>query len=237
MIGELLEFAIDTDSIGSSVDFYRKLGFSEAPVAELLDGPYSAVCIPGLHIGLRRTNFSDPVPTFVRPDLKNYLRGLKHAKVNLEFATLDDHSFHRAGFQDPNGQLVELLEARTYPPVSLESSSISIAGRFIEYSMPARSIDDSVIFWSKLGVTPVEEGTEPAPWAKVAGRGLRLGLYSGRRFAPGLSFACKNLAARIAFLEAKGCIIDNGAPFGKVDAAATLQAPDRQVIYLFETDV
>lgn len=236
MIGDLLEYAIDADSIATVMEFYRSLGFREARVGDIVNEPYSALCAGGTCIGLRRTGFAGPVPTFVRPDLKDYLRGLRKQKISLEFARLDDDQFHRAGFQDPNGQRIELFEARTYAPLADEGdTAISVAGEFLEFSLPTHVLEESLEFWEKLGITRVGEGASPAPWARIRGHGLTMGLYTGTRFAPGLCFECTNLGARAAFLDAMGFNVRRGAPFGEMHRdSLTLEAPDKQLIYMLE---
>lgn len=234
MLGDLVEFTIRSKAIVPAVDFYRKLGFIEIGLGDTSDEPAVAMSLPGVTIGLTENSPADPVLTFVRPDLKNYLRGVRRQKIELEFAELDDHQFHKAGFRDPNGQLVVLLEARSYSP-AVEDAALSIVGDFIEYSLPTRSINESSAFWSSLGVNVVSEGDRPSPWARVSGHGLTLGLYSGTRFDPGLTFRCSELSTRAAFLEAQGCRLNRGAPFGAADSESiVLDAPDGRSIYLFE---
>jgi catechol 2,3-dioxygenase-like lactoylglutathione lyase family enzyme len=226
MLGDLLEFSIAADPLGPAVDFYRTLGFREAPVGNIVPDAYVPLALDRVTVGLRVTGPPDPVPAFVRPDLKSYLRGLKHSDVALEFAETADDQFHRAGFRDPNGLLVVLLEARTCAALPPDPATVSPLGEFLEYSMPTHSIDETVSFWEKLGVRRIHGGEAPQPWCRIEGHGLTLGVYAGRRFRPGLCFSCDNAEARFAYLEAKGFRLSRHEPFGLPGrAVATLEAP------------
>lgn len=232
MLGELLEFSIATDPLDSAVAFYRTLGFREAPVGNIVGDAYIPMSLETVTIGLRLEGSRDPVPTFVRPSLKEHLRGFKHLDIALEFSELADDQFHRAGFRDPNGLLLVLLEARTTSPLPLDVSIVSPLGEFLEYSAPTHSLDDSGRFWDKLGVHEVAGGDSPQPWRRIQGHGLTLGLYAGRRFQPGLTFACDNAAARIAYLEAKGCHLQRPGPFGLPEHEVVALETPAQPIYL-----
>jgi hypothetical protein len=171
-----------------------------------------------------------PAPTFVRPDLKAHLRGFKRIDVPLEFADTADDQFHRAGFRDPNGLLIILLEARTCFTLPPDPTMISTLGEFLEYSVPTHSIDATVSFWERLGVRRIEGGDSPQPWCRLEGHGFTLGVYAGRRFRPGPCFSCDNASARFAYLEAKGFRLSRHEPFGLPErAVATLEAPSHPI--------
>ena len=230
MLGDLLEFSVATDPLGPAVDFYRTLGFREAPVGNNVPDAYVPLSLDRLTVGLRTTGHCDPVPAFVRPELKSHLRGFKHSDIPLEFTETADDQFHRAGFRDPNGLLIVLLEARTCFAVPPDPATVSPLGAFLEYSMPTHSIDETASFWEKLGVRRVDAGEAPQPWCRIEGHGLTLGVYAGRRFRPGLCFSCDNAEARLAYLEAKGFRLSRQEPFGLPEhAVATLEGPGHPV--------
>ncbi len=103
MLGQLLEFSITASPVASALEFYRSLGFRELPVGDILSGPYAALWDGAITLGLQEREFDSPTPTFVRPDLKNYLRAFRRLGIELQFAELADDRFHEAGFLDPNG--------------------------------------------------------------------------------------------------------------------------------------
>lgn len=226
MLGELLEFSVTADPLGSTVDFYRSLGFREVAVGNIVEEAYVPVALDKVTVGLRTTGHDAPVPAFVRPDLKHHLRGFKHLDLALEFTETADHQFHRAGFRDPNDLLVVLLEARTCSPPVHDAVIVSPLGEFLEYSLPTHSLAATTEFWDRLGVHRVAGGETPQPWCRVHGHGLTLGFYADCRFKPGLSFACDNAAARIAYLEAKGFRVSRSPPFGLPErSVVTLETP------------
>lgn len=233
MIGELLEFTLACGSLPRTAEFYRSLGFLEAHTGAIVTEPYVALGNGEVGIGLYQRDYDAPALTFVRPNLKEHLRALRRHHIELEFAELEDDQFHRAGFRDPNGQLVILSEARTRSPLTDDPNAISIVGKFVEYSLPTHSVEVSASFWRRLGLGVSAEGGEPAPWIRLRGHGLTMGLHEGSRFLPGLCFECQDLEARIAYLEAKNCSIRRGVPFGyRGTAGAMISAPDNQAVYL-----
>ena len=209
----------------------------ETEVGDIVTEPYVALSNGEVAIGLRDTDAAAPVPTFVRPNLKDHLRALRHRRIGLDFAELADDQFHRAGFRDPNGQLIVLCEARTCSALGDDHVAVSVVGRFLEFSLPTHSVAESARFWDAFGLTCRNEGLEPAPWLHIRGRGLALGLYEGSRFTPGLTFECVDIEARVAYLEAKGCTVTRGVPFGSTaSSGTTLTAPGEQRIYLLSTN-
>ena len=231
MLGELLEFSVAAEALGPAVEFYRKLGFREAATGSIVQEPYVPLSLAAITIGLRgAAGHEDPVPSFVRPNLKDHLRAFKHLDLVLEFAETADDQFHRAGFKDPNGLLVVLLEARTCAPTTPDSRIVSPLGEFLEYSLPTHSIAESTRFWDKLGLRRIAGGETPQPWCRVQGRGLTLGFYAGYRFRPGLSFVCDNAAARLAYLEVNGCRVARNPSFAlPAREIVTLSAPTHPI--------
>jgi catechol 2,3-dioxygenase-like lactoylglutathione lyase family enzyme len=235
MLGRLLEYRVSSPLVAGLVNFYRDLGFTEIALDGSVTGPAAAVALPGLTIGLEDGAGAEPIPIFVRPDLEAHLRALRRRKIELDFAELEVDQFHRAGFRDPGGQAIVLVEAGTYSPAEFAGGSVSLIGEFLEFSVPTHSLNDSVEFWESLGLALISSGSEPSPWARLRGNGLTLGLHADVRFRPGLSFSCKQFDARVAFLDARGHKLVESAPFGDTRfGSAVLESPDRQAIYLFE---
>jgi hypothetical protein len=137
-------------------------------------------------------------------------------------------------FEDPNGQAVALLEARTFAPGEWNSQNVSACGRFLEYSVATHSIAESRAFWEQLGFAPLAAGESPHAWVRLRGHGLVLGLHEAR-FQPGLCFRSAQLEARLEYLRAKGHGVRPGGPHSeRIREAAMLSAPDGSAIYLVE---
>ena len=87
MLGRFLEYSIPTPDIRASLDFYGKLGFSQAQVGETWAHPYAVVTDGRLHLGLHQLATAVPALTFVKPDLLRATRCARRAAVwYFEFA-------------------------------------------------------------------------------------------------------------------------------------------------------
>jgi catechol 2,3-dioxygenase-like lactoylglutathione lyase family enzyme len=235
MLGQLLEFSVNAKPDVATLELYRCLGFQSLQVSDVPAAPYAALWDGAITLGLQDAKFDAPVPTFVRPNLRMYLRGLRHLGVEFAYARLADDEFNQAAFRDPNGQLVVLLEARTFSPAPRERASVSACGEFLEWSVATHSLEESEAFWSALGVQRIAAGDTPEPWVRLAGRGLVVGFHSSTGLAPGLTFRSPDLDARLEYLRAKGVTVQRGAPVAERDSkAATLLLPEKTPIYLID---
>lgn len=235
MLGTFLEIGIETDDIASAFEEFRALGFSAVPVGDIRSGAYAVVSDGTVCVGLHERALEGPSLTFVRPDVKTYVRALRRLDVELEFAKLGDQEFHEIGFRDPNGQLVTLVEARTFSPPIGAAPAPSLCGQFLEFSLATSSLDQSRAFWEALGFAAQAEGAEPRPWLRLAGPGISLGLYESALFQPGASFTAGQLGARMEYLRAKGHNARPGAPMAVTERhSATLTTAATLPIYLLE---
>lgn len=234
MLGQFLEFSLAADSLADAFEFYCALGFQPVTVGDQLEDPYVALHDGGVAIGLHARAQSGPRLTFVRPQLRDYVRGLRRIGVELEHAALADDEFNHVVFSDPNGQQVALLEARTFTPGEWNRQNVRACGEFLEYSVPTHSIERSRAFWETLGLAPVATGPAPHPWLRLAGRGLVLGLHEAG-FKPGLSFQAVELDARLEYLRARRVDARAGSPIAEHGReSATLPCPGGGSIYLVE---
>jgi catechol 2,3-dioxygenase-like lactoylglutathione lyase family enzyme len=235
MVGQFLELSIAAQPLAASFEFYRALGFTSLPVSDSLPDPYIVLFDGAVAIGLHEREQDGALLTFVRPGLRDYVRGLRRLGIDLAYAHLADNEFNRVGFTDPTGQPVALLEARTFPPGDWNRQNVAACGDFLEYSLPTESLPKSREFWRSLGFELASSGTAPHPWERLVGHGLTLGLHE-THFRPGLSFRSPHLDARLAYLGAKGIAARAGSPIAdREQASATLTAPEGTVIYLFES--
>jgi len=234
MLGQLLEFSLTARPIAASFEFYRSLGFRAIPVNDLLSEPYAAFFDGAIAIGIHERDAESPTLTFVRPQLKDYVRPIRKLGIDFAHSHLADDEFHRLGFVDPNGQAIALIEARTFPPGEWDPHNVSACGEFLEFSLATDSLSASRAFWEAFGFTSVASGDAPHAWARLFGHGLALGLHEAR-FRPGLTFRSHHVAARIEYLKAKGLELKVGAPQSvTAQRAATLFAPEGTAFYLLE---
>lgn len=235
MLGQFLEYSVTARPLAASFDFYRALGFASIPVGDTLSYPYLVLYDGAVAIGLHDGAEAAARLTFVRPGLRAYVRPLRRLDVEIDFQHVADNEFNTAGFTDPGGQSVALIEARTFPPGDWDAHNVTACGEFFELTLPAQSLEKSARFWQTLGLAPVAAGEAPHRWQRLTGRGLTIGLHEAH-CQPGLSFRCTDLAARIEYLRAKALAIKTGNPLAdRSQAAATLRAPEGTVLYLFES--
>jgi hypothetical protein len=235
MLGQFLEYSVSARPMAASFEFYRSLGFASVPVGDTLPDPYLVLFDGRVAVGLHDREQAGARLTFVRPGLRDYVRALRRAGVQLAYQHLADSEFHSLGFRDPSGQEIALIEARTFPPGYWDPQNVAACGTFFELTLPAESLDVSTRFWQTLGFGPLAAGEEPHRWQRLGGHGIDIGLHQ-THCAPGLSFRCPDVAARSEYLRAKGAKIHAGTPVAdRAQASATLTAPEGTVFYLFES--
>ena len=234
MLGQFLEYSVAARPLAASFEFFESLGFASIPVSDTLPDPY-LVCFDGaIAVGLHDRPQPGPRLTFVRPGLRHYVRPLRRLGVELTHENLRDNEFNSLGFNDPGGQEAMLIEARTFPPGDWDVRSVAICGELFEVTLPAEDLDASSRFWRAFGLTTVASGEVPHRWERLVGHGVTLGLHE-THCAPGLSFRCEDLPARLDYLRAKGLPARAGTPIAdRAQASATLKSPDGSHLYLFE---
>ena len=234
MIGRFLEISIEAPDILASIEFYRGLGMLPATTGEIWSHRYGVLSDGNLVVGLHDYSFASPSLTYVRPELRQHLGKLEKHAGSLSFAKIADDEFHEAGFTDPDGHMVAVLEARTFSPLEIDRSDITILGHFSEYGLPVTNLDRSIAFWENLGFVMIERNDGPLPYASLTGDFLNLGLYVHPEMrTPALVFRETDMAVRIEYLRAQGYKVLPGTPVSMDQTTgATLQAPEGTWIYL-----
>jgi hypothetical protein len=234
MLGQFLEYSVAAQPLAASFEFFRALGFTSVPVGDTLPHPYIVFFDGAVTIGLHDRPQAAPQLTFVRPGLRDYARPLRRFGIELTDEHLRDNEFNSVSFNDPGGQEIVLIEARTFPPGEWDAHNVAACGEFFELSLPASELTTSSRFWQTLGFALVASGDAPHRWQRLVGRGVTLGLHE-THCVPGLSFRCHGLHARLEYLRAKGLVARAGTPIAdRAQASATIVAPDGTQLYLFE---
>jgi len=199
-LGDFLEFSVSTPDIRESVDFWSRLGFAQAVTGDTWSHRYAVFTDGSLYLGLHEYEFESPAFTFVRPGLAAHLPALEASGLNPVFAKTGDDQFNEAGFRDPAGHMLALLEARTFsephdlPPVPL-------TGGFAHFAVGIRDLAGCLDFWTDLGFAASEIDGQ----GDVAGNGLTLSLETasaGR--PPRLVFAADSAARERILAEGLG---------------------------------
>ena len=205
MLGDFLEFSLATGDMLESLEFYRKLGFVEAPARDAWRHPYTVVTDGRVYIGLHKREAASPALTFALPELRKQLPNLESLGIEFEFCNIELHRFNEVGFLDPDGGLVALLEARTYSPVHSETQTL--CGYFLEYRLPVRDQDATLKFWDSLGLMADKDETGQA---RVSWGGINIVLEPRvARRRPALVFANSDLDVAASLCEMRGLEMQN----------------------------
>ena len=194
MLGQFLEFSLPTPDIQASLEFYLKLGFTEATVGETWTHPYAVVTDGRICLGLHQHAEMAATLTFVKPGLLQHTRVLESLGVEFEYRRLGNDVFNEIGWSDPSGQMIRLIEARTFSPAKRPSSQRSRCGYFLEVALPSPELDAAKTYWEKFGFVGMDELDDVLPHISCTSDFIDLGLY-GRQSLQGfaLRFETENL--------------------------------------------
>jgi catechol 2,3-dioxygenase-like lactoylglutathione lyase family enzyme len=177
VLGRFLEFSVATPDVQASLDFYTKLGFSQAQVGEAWPHPYAVVTDGRICFGLHQQALPAPSITYVKPQLLKHLQALEQLGVEFEFRHLGNDVFNEVGWFDPSGQLIRLIEARTFSPSKRLGTETSRCGYFSEIALPTPNIELSKAYWERFGFVAIDETDGRLPHVSCTSDYIDLGLY------------------------------------------------------------
>lgn len=175
--GRFLEVSVPTADILRSLAFYRALGFTELATGDIRSWHYAVVTDGSIALGLHSAGVEEPALAFVRPNLARQVRALEAAGHEFEFQRLGAEQFHEAGLRSPDGQLIVMLEARTFSPGGPDEAAATVIGRCVEVGLGCGDVDTTRSFFEAAGFLPADE--EQAGIIRLDAPGLRLGLRAG----------------------------------------------------------
>jgi catechol 2,3-dioxygenase-like lactoylglutathione lyase family enzyme len=240
VLGRFLEYSIPTADIRASLDFYVKLGFSEAEVGETWPHPYAVVTDGRIHLGLHRLEDAAPTLTFVKPQLLRHLAALETLGVRFEVRRLGNDVFNELGWLDPSGHQVRLVEARTFSPTKRTATATSLCGYFSEIALPSSHLEDDKQFWEKLGFVGMDELEAALPHVSCTSDSIDVGLYESAHLPrPTLVFDAGDLQGALRRLADAGVSPSAGVPRPlRQGSAAMLTAPEgTQILLLPESAI
>ena len=227
MLGRFLEISVRSADIPESLAFYESLGFAQASVGDTWNHPYAVITDGRLHLGLHAREFESPSLTWVRPDLASYAGELQALGVEFTVERLGEDALHEVGFLDPSGQMITLLEARTFSPPSIAPTYVSRIGYFEEFGLPTADLERATAFWDALGFVAFDPVRMPFTKVVAAGRDLNVGLYDVDFRNPVLTFSDAAMPERIAALREQGHRFVERLPRGMNPREnALLEAPE-----------
>jgi catechol 2,3-dioxygenase-like lactoylglutathione lyase family enzyme len=236
VLGRFLEFSLATPDIQASLDFYTRLGFSQAAVGEAWFHPYAVVTDGRICLGLHQEPMAAPSVTFVRPGLLKYLGTLEGLGMEFEFRRLGNDVFNEVGWFDPSGQLVRLIEARTFSPSKRDGNDTSRCGYFLEIALPTPNLEAAKAYWEQFGFVGIDETQDRLPHVSCTSDYIDLGLYNPAHLRRStLRFEVDDVGGTLARLADIGI-----SPTGEIPGplrqipAAVLTAPEGTPILLTE---
>lgn len=239
MLGRFHELSVPTQDILASVEFYERLGFTQAQARDVWPHPYAVVTDGRIVIGLHQSPARALSLTFVQPDVARRCADLERSGLRLAYRRTGAEVFHEAGFNDPSGGLIALLEARTYSPAGRRPESTSRCGYFAALGLPAANFDAARRFWEPLGFVAGEELEEPYPHLPLTSDHLSIAFHRPRTLAgPALIFAEEDMAIRISHLREDGVEPSGDLPAGLDPAAnALIEAPEGTLLLLLAAEI
>lgn len=236
MLGQFLEISITTPDIRSSVEFYEALGFSHCSTADVWPHPYGVLTDGRLVLGLHQYRFPSPSVTYVRPDIARHASEFVRHGIELAFSKTGDDSFNEIGFRDPSGQMITILEARTFSASERRTHESSLCGWFAEFSIPAADFTATAQFWERLGFVAMDESDTGYVHVPLVSDGLNVTLHRPRVLdRPMLVFRDPHMRQRIARLRDLQFVGSDELPHGLDSVAnAMLESPEGTPLLLLE---
>ena len=239
LLGHFHEISLSTRDIRASVEFYEALGFSHCRTADTWPHPYGVLTDGRVFLGLHQYRFESPSVTTVRPGIAAAVHEFTALGIELAFAKTGDDSFNEIGFRDPAGQMITVLEARTYFPTERAPQEQSLCGWFEAFSLPATDFDATAAFWERLGYVALEPAEHPWLHQPLAGNALPLALHRPRTLErPTLVFSAEHIPTRITQFRDLGLDVDTaGLPRGLTpETAVLLEAPEGTPVLVVAAD-
>ena len=233
-LGQFHELSVPTRDIRASIEFYERLGFSQADTGDTWSHPYGVVTDGRIVLGLHESATRPAALTFVHQGVVEQASLLAQRGTHIEYTRSGTEIFNEVGLRDPAGQDIVILEARTYSPVRRTSRETSACGYFMHYSMPATDLTAVREFWERLGFVATDEATVPYPHQPLTSDHLDLAFHAPRLLnAPALVFVDEDMSSRIARLAELGVSVARAPPRGlDAHSSALLEAPEGTLLLL-----
>lgn len=225
--GRFHEVSLATGDIRASVEFYERLGFSQAATTDTYAHPYGVLTDGTIYLGLHQRRAASPTLTFVRPGVAASLAEFAALGIALTVRRTGEEVFNEIGFEGPHGESVRVIEARTYSPAVRSLAEVSLCGDFAQLSLPATDFEAARSFWEPLGFVASEEVEAPYVHLPLTSDALELAFHRPRTFeAPLLVFRASDMPERIGRLRELG-VPEEALPRGIArDTNALLLSPE-----------
>jgi catechol 2,3-dioxygenase-like lactoylglutathione lyase family enzyme len=238
LLGTFHEISVAVPDVRAAVEFYERLGFTQASTTDAFTHPYGVLTDGRLFIGLHQRPGPSPILTFVRPGIAASLGAFAAAGIQLTSCHVGEEVFNQIAFADPSGQTVAVLEARTYSPVARAVTEASLCGDFAEVSLPAGDFAAAREFWEPLGFVAADEAQSPYPHLQLISDRLDLTFHQpGFSARPLLVFRDAGMRARIERLRELGLAVGTAPAHAAGNAVSgLLHGPDGTALLLLEEE-
>jgi len=236
LAGTFHEFGVAVSDVRSAVEYYERLGFSQATTTDTFTHPYGVLTDARLFIGLHQRAAPSPTLTFVRPGIAGSVAAFAAAGIPLTRCNTGEEIFNEIAFRDPFGHEVAVLEARTYSPVDRDATELSVCGDFAEVSLPAGDFSVAQAFWEPLGFVATEAAQAPYPHLTLTSDHLDLAFHPPQLCArPMLVFRAADMSSRLERVRELGVDVRPAPPQVHAGAgSALLEAPGGTPLLLLE---
>jgi hypothetical protein len=233
MLGRFHELSVPTTDIRASVEFYERLGFTQVETGDVWSHPYGVLTDGRIVLGLHQHPSRPASITFVHADVAGHGAELERRGVRLAFSRAGSDVFNEIGLTDPAGNLIVVLEARTYsPPPPRESGSL--CGYFMQLSLPASDFGAASRFWEPLGFVATDESDVPYVHVPLTSDHLNIAFHRPRTLdRQALVFLDEEMGNRIGRLRELGIAPAEELPRGLDPGTnAILEAPEGTLLLL-----
>jgi len=234
VLGRFHEISVVTPDIRASVEFYERLGFTQATTTDTWQHPYGVLTDGRLFIGLHQRRAPSPTLTFVRPGVAEHLADFTGRGIELTLCHTGEEIFNEIGFSDPFGQSIAVLEARTYSPVDRRPEELSLCGYFGELSLPVADFEAARTFWEPLGFVATDELDAPYLHLPLTSDTVDIAFHPPRTCdVPMIVFSDPDMPRRIDRLRELGVEISRDLPRGLGGGAnAIVESPEGTTLLL-----
>jgi len=236
VLGRFHELSIPTRDIRASVEFYERLGFTQAQTGEVWTHPYGVLTDGRVALGLHQHPGRGTALTFVHPQIAEHSVELERRGMRFAYRRIGADMFHEIGVLGPDGELLVVLETRTYSPSDRSEREPSRLGEFRELTLPAADLEVARTFWEPLGFVSVGESREPYPRLALTSDHLNLAFHPRRMLAsPLLVFGGESVRAPSERLRDLGIETSSALP-RELDPRrnALIEAPEGTLLLVTE---
>ena len=235
LAGTFHEISVTATDVRASVEFYERLGLTQATTTDTFAHPYGVLSDGRLCLGVHERAGPSPVLTFVHPGIARHLGAFAAAGIELTTCRIGEEVFNEVGFADPFGHAVAVLEARTYSPVARALSETSLCGDFALVSLPAADFAAAQAFWEPLGFVAAGERLEPYATLELTSDHVDIAFHAPRISSrPMVVFRDPAMRARLERLRELGVELSAPPPGLSAAANARLESPEGTVLLLLD---